>query len=625
MQRNLLHRGPDGEGFFHQGPYTAAMRRLAIIDPHGSQQPLKSADGNLIMFFNGEIYNYRELRARLAHDGADFSTDGDGEVILHLYNRYGDRFVDHLRGMFAIALWDCESQELFLARDRFGEKPLYYFRDEDQLLFASEMKSIISSQQIDLAIDPVALKQFFYMNFVAEPRTMIEGVHKVSPASIMTFKAKTRESTSRIYWRPGQAPMLEQPVIETLRNRLHEAVQFSMRSDRPVGVALSGGLDSGAIAAIASRYRKDDLHAFSVGYSASEREASASDEREFARDLAESLGISFHDIEVTREDLVTDFERHIGDLDDPIADIASYNYACVAKKASQTGVPVLLFGHGGDELFLGYPWLGAAYRSLSRRQRWREGRVAPAGYSVDGCCAEGRSRYLNDWKEWQQSPRDSPFFHHSLDFQRAAEKFDGMLNPSFRRRLRESDQRDHPEHMGCRSNPDDHPAIRTSEIISNTYLASNGIPEADRLGMAHSVEARQPLLDVRLVETVMGAYKADAVYPPPSKARWRKVLETELPATTLERKKKPFRPPAAEWFQVLARVFGHRIKTGCLRNQGVFTVKTLAMLSEGKPEARIAMPFFFKAIVVTLWFDAMEKMIKTGKTDADWGSTPNGS
>ena len=603
MQATLIHRGPDGEGFFRDKRYAGAMRRLSIIDIERSGQPL--VDGDLVLFFNGEIYNYRELRAQLAHKGAVFKTSGDGECILHLYRRHGTAFVTRLRGMFAIALWDRSTEKLILARDRFGEKPLYIAEKDGQLLFASEMKSMVASGRVNLDLSAAALNQYFHLNFVVDPLTMLEDVRKLPPAHVLELDARTWTRREWRYWDLAAAEPCDDYSPELILDRLHEAVQFNMRSDRPVAIALSGGLDSSAIASVTARYSSRDVTAISVGYPASEREASVSDERDQARELAGLLGLPFHDVEISREEVVAHYPEHILAMDDPIADISSFGYAAVSRKAHELGIPVLLFGMGGDELLAGYPWTLAAIHGMARINRWRSRGIDPRNYSAEGSCASARDAYFAEWTAWQADPDIAPLWRYSLDFRRADEKLNNWLSPGFHIRLNSAPADALPDRLARIGGGDDKPAVLTAKYMSETYLVGNGIPQADRLGMHHSVEARQPLLDHRFAEAVIGALKRKPDLPAEGKAFWRTILAQELPGSVLNRPKRGFRPPAVEWFQALAKAHSGVIGDGVLSAQDIFTPEAIDAMMSARPEPKIAMPFYFKALVLSLWFEGM--------------------
>ena len=266
MNRALIHRGPDNEGRFGTSHVALAMRRLSIIDLEGAAQPLSNADGSVTLVFNGEIYNYRELRSQLSADGYAFRTFGDGEVIVALFEKHGLDFVQHLRGMFAIALYDAVQRRLVLARDRMGEKPLYLYKKAGDIVFASEMKALMRSGEIDFALDAEAVHLYFHYQYVPEPRTAVAGVSKLPAATLLVVELEPWRVEERSYWSMAAAPSIKGDEVERLRESLDEAARLTVRADVPVGVALSGGLDSAVVAALAKRHRPDGITALTVGY-----------------------------------------------------------------------------------------------------------------------------------------------------------------------------------------------------------------------------------------------------------------------------------------------------------------------------------------------------------------------
>src|SRR4051794_24473672 len=293
MNGRLRHRGPDGEGFFTGTNLALAMRRLSIIDLAGAWQPIYNEDRSLAIVANGEIYNYVELRRQLESRGHQLSTDGDIETILHLYEEYGLDCVQHLRGMFAFALWDSKRRRLVVARDRMGEKPLYLFENDGRLIFASEMKALVSSGLVPFELDPKAVDLYFHYQYVPEPLTPIKGVRKLDAAHLLTVEVDDWRIEEKCYWRMEDAEPLSGDPTTVIREQLETASELVIRADAPVGVALSGGLDSTAIAALAARKYPGTMHAFSVGYPG----RPPYDERADAKALADHLEMPFHDIE----------------------------------------------------------------------------------------------------------------------------------------------------------------------------------------------------------------------------------------------------------------------------------------------------------------------------------------
>lgn len=347
MNERLAHRGPDGEGDFHDGPVALAMRRLSIIDLEGGQQPLFSEDRSIVLVANGEIYNYVELRSSLRSQGHQFRTGSDCEVIVHLYEQYGLDCVQHLRGMFAFAIWDSRLRRLVLARDRMGEKPLYLYLHDDVMYFASELKALMAAGVVPFELEPAAIDLFFHYNYVPEPMTPIHGVRKLPAAHALVIDAKTGEQREWCYWRMEDAPLVAGDPSEVIRNELEVISELIVRSDVPVGVALSGGLDSSAIAAMTARKYPGVMQAFTVGYSGN----SQYDEREDAKRFAQHLGMPLHEVILHPEALGAFFPELVYWLDDPIGDISAFGYYSVMRAAKAHGVSVMLQGHGGDELF----------------------------------------------------------------------------------------------------------------------------------------------------------------------------------------------------------------------------------------------------------------------------------
>jgi asparagine synthase (glutamine-hydrolysing) len=359
MSDRLIHRGPDGAGIFLRPHAILAMRRLSIIDLSTGWQPLYNEDKSLALIANGEIYNFVELRRRLQSDGHRFMSGSDAEVILHLYEEYGENCVHHLRGMFAFALWDESRQCLFLARDRMGEKPLYLYEKNGLLYFASELKALLGTGAVEFCLNPSAIYQYFHFQYVPEPMTPIKGIRKLAAATRMTIRPRPWSVTESVYWRMEDAQPLDSEPVSTIRAELERVSELIVRSDVPVGVALSGGLDSGATAALAARAYPGRLTAFTVGYEGRPRY----DERRKAKAIADHLSIPLHEVEITTADMVSAFPSLVFRADDPIADIAGYGYDAVMQIARKHNIPVMLGGQGGDELFWGYPSDGRSVAS----------------------------------------------------------------------------------------------------------------------------------------------------------------------------------------------------------------------------------------------------------------------
>jgi asparagine synthase (glutamine-hydrolysing) len=347
----LFHRGPDNQGIWEDNYIQLGHTRLSILDlsPLGNQ-PMSYQDGRFMITFNGEIYNYIEIREELSEKGYSFISQTDTEVLIAAYAHWGTQCLDKLRGMFAFAIWDKITNKLFLARDRTGEKPLYYWFDDNKFYFTSELKALLTLLPKVPALDPIAIDLYLHYQYVPEPRTPLIGVYKLPAAHYLLINCEDWEIEPKRYWSLAQIQPIEGDPIKLIRQELDQVIDLTLRSDVPIGIALSGGLDSGGIAALAAPKYKNTLQALSIGYEGTP----ACDERAQAAELAQWLGLEFRDVELRTSELVDFFPDLVRAIDDPIADIAAYGHFAVTRLAADLGIKVLLNGLGGDELFWGY-------------------------------------------------------------------------------------------------------------------------------------------------------------------------------------------------------------------------------------------------------------------------------
>ncbi|MDQ2976124.1 MAG: asparagine synthase (glutamine-hydrolyzing) [Acidobacteriota bacterium] len=615
VNQALLHRGPDGDGYYSERHIALAMRRLSIIDLAGGWQPLYNEDRSLALVANGEIYNFVELRQRLQANGHHFNTGSDCETILHLYEEYGADCVHHLRGMFAFALWDSKRQRLLLARDRMGEKPLYLYERNGQLLFASELKSLLRSGMTPFELDPVAVNLYFHYQFVPEPMSPLKGVRKLDAAHLLIVDVVPWRIEERCYWRMEDAPPLEGNPAQLIREELETVSALIIRSDVPVGVALSGGLDSSAIAALAVSKYPGVMHAFSVGYPG----RPSNDERAEAQHLADHLGMPFHDVELETGSMVEFFPDLVYLRDDPIADISGYGYYAVSKLAREHGVPVMLQGQGGDELFWGYPWVQqGACETLRKASLWRNGWRSLPEY-LEFSFPEGLSRQsLSTWARsaagarsgWQQfqryraSPDQMVFYDLTPDFSIAASEVRQFYGKALMDGLNGSDA----TRLFTLPQPWPDVGVTLTKLICDTYLRENGITQGDRLSMASSIELRLPLIDYRLVEIVIGLRKGRSDISQPPKAWFKAALKNVLPPWIMDRPKRGFAPPVREWHEHLFAAYGNSLADGYLTQCGVLSQEAGHLLAAGPyPPSAIA-PISFKALVLEQWSRQMLKL-----------------
>ncbi len=616
-QQALQHRGPDGAGRY-QAPHVAlAMRRLSIIDLAGGWQPLYNEDRSLALVANGEIYNFVELRRHLESRGHRFRTGSDCETIVHLYEEHGPDCVHHLRGMFAFALWDNPRQRLLLARDRMGEKPLYLFQRPGSVLFASELKALLRSGQVPFALDPAAVDLYFHYHYVPEPATPLQGVRKLPPAHLLTIDIDPWRVEESCYWRMEDAPPLAGDPAELIRAELERVSELVIRSDVPVGVALSGGLDSSAIAILAARSYPGTMHAFSIGYEG----RPPNDERAEALALAEHLHMPFHEVELSGSEMAASFPQVIYWQDDPIADIAGYGYYMVMKLARQHNVPVMLQGQGGDELFWGYPWLRRSIEENTRKSQGWPGLPAYLQVEKPLTLRPGHlRRWLANglglkpgWEHFQRhraAPADRLIFYDlSPNFQLARRRLGRLYTPAFIERLNGASG---PYHLFTIPPPRPSLAVLITRLICQTYLLENGIAQGDRLSMASGIELRLPLVDYRLVETVIGLRKHRPDHELPPKAWFKAAIEDILPRWVRSRPKRGFTPPTHRWLQALGQAQGAALADGYLVEQGVLRPARAAALGASLAAAD---SLAFGWLVLELWSRKLSALPRESKVN----------
>ena len=558
--------------------------RLAILDlsPLG-HQPMRSKDGRFVVTFNGEIYNYLELRRELQPLGHRFETGSDTEVLLAAYAQWGRGCLARFRGMFAFALWDEARQELVLARDRVGEKPLYYCDAPGRLAFASELKALLELLPARPAVSPADVDTFLHYQFVVEPGSMLEGVRKLPAGHLLVLGAGRGAAAPERYWDLADAPALTGDPAERVRAALESAVEMTLRSDAPVAIGLSGGLDSGAIAALAAR-RNHDLRAFTIGYPG----AFDFDERAEARALCEALDIPWFSVELETDDLASFFPRLVAAIDEPIADMAAYGHYAVSRLAAEHGVKVLLTGIGGDELFFGYGWV----RDALRLSKWK---LAIAGR--DGASDRARARLLRALlrspqlmrvlvnhrlpRSWIAGvdraldfgrldldfPDDWIFYQLDYNFAPADSFVEAVCADAFRRRV--PPRASYQLMRGLRGFTGD-PQIQITRLLFDSWLASNCLALGDRVSMASSVEARVPLLDVELIETVVGFWKSGRTDDSGGHKLWfRQAVAGLLPPAVTDRPKRGFVTPTGAWMRAVNARYARDLDDGVLVSTGI--------------------------------------------------------
>ena len=555
------------------------MCRLAINGLKSGHQPFFNEDKSVVAIVNGEIYNYLELREALQVRGHRFQGDSDCEVLIHLYEEHGPDFPSEVAGMFAVALWDSKKKLLFLARDRLGEKPLYWASRQEGIYFASEIRALFQLLGDVPPADLSAWTEFLLFEYVHDPATPFQGISKLEPGTVRIFSV-SGQSRSHTFWDfPGRQPDPGSVPEQDVGQCLEQASRQILRSERPVAVALSGGMDSGLVLALAVQARGggEGLQAITIGYPGKPE----MDEREAARRLAQELGVRHHTVELSVEEVVEDFPRMVQDCDDLLADIAAPGYRAVARASQRIGAPVLLMGQGGDELFWGYRWVRETAQKLAVGQG-----TAPREILRDTVC----------WQKWTARLEARKFFlyRRSLEVSQALRGLPvrGML-PPWRQSARRAGQRwdDQNQEAGC----------RVTRLIARSYLLANGLPLADRLGMAFSVEARQLFLDHRLWETVLGHRGQTPDYFLAPKAWLKGWACHRLPAWWLNLPKRGFTPPAQAWKRAVVARYADWLEKGWWVESGLVSarwIRQVVALSGSK--ARYA-DMAYKLLVGEVW------------------------
>jgi asparagine synthase (glutamine-hydrolysing) len=458
-------------------------------------------------------------------------------------------------------------------------------------------------------LDPVAIDLYFHYQYVPEPATPVKNVRKLDAAHILTVDVGPWQVEETCYWRMEEASLLEDNPAELIRSELETISELVIRSDVPVGVALSGGLDSSAIAALAAQKYPGTMHAFSVGYPG----RPGGDEREEAKTLADHFGMPFHDVELSTDDMVAFFPELVYWRDDPIADISGYGYYAVMKLAREHGVPVMLQGQGGDELFWGYDWVRQAVLESMLKENLLKGGWRS---SIDYLRPElPRSCSLRDLWEWISSlaglrnglqrlwrhkadpPERMVFYDLSRDFRLASTGLENMCTDHFLEHLNGTKAFD----LFSFQPPWPQGNILFTRLICQTYLLGNGIVQGDRLGMASSVEQRLPLVDYRLVETVIGLRKSRADHREPPKAWLKAALKDVVPEWVLNRRKRGFTPPVPEWHRALFSAYGSLLDDGYLVQTNVVKPESSRDLALGPFTRNLVAPLSFKALVLEMW------------------------
>src|SRR5437870_5717097 len=543
MRDVLRHRGPDGEGLWIEGPVGLGMRRLAIVDVLGGRQPMANEDGTVWIVYNGEVYNHADLRPGLEQRGHCYRTRSDTETILHLYEAEGERCVERLQGMFAFALWDRRRGRLLLARDRLGIKPLYYAWTDHELVFASEIKAILAGGSVRPALNEAIVPEFLATGFVAGEETFFRGVRKLLPGRTLSWSCADGPRQRR-YWRlpvttDDGAPGTLADCGREVRARLANAVRSHLMSDVPLGLFLSGGMDSSGLAALMAPMVKEPIRTFAVGFSDPE-----ANELAYARLAAHSVGAEHRELVIDPAEFFGALPRLVWHEDEPITFPSSVALYFVSRLAREH-VKVVLTGEGADELFLGYnkyrvtAWnerLGRAWRRFlpeaARRGVARGVRALPA-----------RARRYAERTFLTVPPGVRALFYENFAVFSDARQQALLANPEWLT-LRDP----YAEGLRCYAEGGGSPLDRMSRADVQTYLVEL-LMKQDQMSMAASVESRVPFLDHELVEHALGIPARVKLRGWRTKAVLRAALADCVPRTILTRRKMGFPVPVGRWLR----------------------------------------------------------------------------
>jgi len=547
MNDSQRHRGPD-EGSLHLEPGIGlGHRRLAIIDIATGQQPLFNEDGSVVVVFNGEIYNYLQLIPELEALGHRFRTKSDTEVIVHAWESWGADCVKRFRGMFAFALWDRGRQTLFLARDRLGVKPMHYaLLDNGQLLFGSELKSLLAHGGLRREIDPLAVEEYFALGYVAEPRTIFKQALKLAPAHSLVWRRGDAMPSPVAYWDLRLSldnPISVEEACVELTERLRESVRLRMTAEVPLGAFLSGGVDSSAVVATMAELSDGPVNTCSIGF-----DDPAFNETEFARIVADRYQTQ-HFVETVRSDDFDLIDTLARLYDEPYADSSAIPTYRVCQLARQR-VTVALSGDGGDESFGGY----RRYRMHLMEERMRS--ALPAGLRRPLFGLLGRVYPKADWAPrvlrakttFEGMARSAvEGYFHTVSILRDPMRAE-LFSPAFRAALGGYQARQVFDGHALRSNTDD-PLALIQYLDLKTYLVGDINTKVDRASMAHSLEVREPLMDHELVDWLATLPSSMKVRGQEGKYLLKKAMEPKLSADILYRPKMGFAVPLARWFR----------------------------------------------------------------------------
>lgn len=613
MNRMQAHRGPDGMGIYERPGIGLGHVRLSILDlTDAAAQPMYSSDGRFVLTYNGEIYNYRELRDRLVNAGHRIHSSGDSEVLLTGLAEYGYDFVKQLNGIFAFALWDTQTSEMFLARDGMGVKPLYYSQTTQGFIFASELKSLLVSPHVDREFNPLAIQYHLAYQWCPAPHTMLEHVNKLEPGNALIIRNGTIHKKFVYYDLPyGQQPLNapEEEIAKQLAVKVETAVNRQLVSDVPVGAFLSGGLDSSAIVAMMRKLRPDEsINCYTIGFADSGPVEGNPADLPYARLVAKHLHINLHEI-IVQPDMIDNLERMLFYLDEPQADPAPINALLIAERARNDGVKVLMSGAGGDDIFSGYRrhWAIQNEHLVSlpkglRRILGSTSRAAIEGMFPNGFMSNHQFRRVAKACSYVDvdniDERMINYFHWSTKKTRhslySADLAAKLLNASASTPLL---------HSLSNIPLEKYKLNRLLYLEAKYFLADHNLNYTDKVAMASGVEVRVPLIDPELVSFAASIPVAMKQKERIGKAIFKKSMEPYLPHDVIYRPKSGFGAPLRRWLHnELGPLLNEILSESSIRNRGLFNPHGVSNLIRLDREGRVDAAYtIFSLMCIEIW------------------------
>lgn len=614
--KNLIHRGPDAKGYYSDENCELGHTRLSILDlSENGNQPKVSSDGRYVLTFNGEIYNYLEIKKKILNSES-FNSNSDTEVILPLFKKFGKRFYEKLRGAFAICIWDTLEKKLFLIRDRFGEKPLFFTKQKDKFFFASELKAIvpiIKKKNINFS----SFNRYLHYQCTPGKLSLIEDVYKLPRACFLELKLENLDIKLTNYWNLNKIPTNYEKEEKSIYDQLNESVQIMLRSDAKLGLSLSSGIDSSIISYLAKKNSYENIEAICVGYENDDK----NDETKDAYEFSKTLKLNFNLVRIKDNEIINDFPDLVNKMDEPIGDLAAYSIFRLNKKAKELDIKVLINGIGGDEIFWGYHWVNQAIKqNIFEQQNEKKLKKLPKfnfGKKFENLLRKinGSSKYSNKFSSLLQLYLESQikkgdenlkFFSLNPTFDKTFELKKKFFNteivnesPFYLNDLVEYKQNTHNSKI-------------ISEDLFDCWLEPDCLTLSDRLGMSCSIENRSPFLDHNLLENIIFKQEWINGYKNDQKEILRNLFKNKLPDKIINRRKKGFTPPK-KWMLKIVNYYFDFIKNGYLNSNNLlnnkeingtykFINKNSVNFFERIHKEEIIF-FMYKLIIFELWYN----------------------